>query len=171
MKQFLKVSLLAILLVVSGNTFAQQLKFGHVDSSNILSIMPEKAIAEKQVQAKALEFDKQIKEMQAENQRLITAYMEVRESMSEALRTNKEKEIQDLQNRMQSFDGFAQQELQKAQNELLKPIFEKASKAIKDVGQENGFIYIFDISSGVLLFNSNESVDITPLVKAKLGIQ
>ncbi len=71
---------------------------------------------------------------------------------------------------MQEFDGFAQQALQKKQNELLKPIFDKASAAIKAVGAEAGFTYVFDISTGVILFNSNNSVDIMPLVKTKLGI-
>ncbi|RUT73214.1 OmpH family outer membrane protein [Ancylomarina longa] len=171
MKRILKVTLIALFLFSGVNTFAQTLKFGHIDSNKLLSIMPEKAEAQKQIQAKAAEYDKQIKDMKAEYQTLVNAYVKDRESLSEAVRADKEKEIQDLTNRMQTFDGFAQQELQKTQNELLKPIFNKASKAIKDVGAENGFTYIFDISTGVILFNSADSQDVMALVKAKLGIQ
>ncbi|MPQ45861.1 OmpH family outer membrane protein [Marinifilum sp. N1E240] len=171
MRQFLKVTLVAIFLFTGANLFAQTAKFGHIDSNKLLSIMPEKAEAQKQIQAKAAEYDNQIKAMREEYQTLVNSYVEQRETLSEALRATKEKEIQDLQNRMQTFDGFAQQELQKTQNELLKPIFDKASKAIKDVGAENGFTYVFDISTGVILHFSDNSVDVMPLVKAKLGIQ
>lgn len=170
MKHFLKLALVAIIFFTGINSFAQN-KFGHIDSNQLLSVMPEREEAQKQIQAKAAEYDKQIKEMRAEYETLVNAYVAERDGLSEAIRADKEKAIQDLTNRMQTFDGFAQQELQKTQNELLKPIFDKASKAIKDVGAENGFTYIFDISTGVILFNSNNSMDVMPLVKTKLGIQ
>jgi outer membrane protein len=133
--------------------------------------MPEKEQAQKQIQAKAMEFDKGIKEMQAEWQRLGQAYVKERETLSEVMRSTKEKQIQDLQNKMQNYDQYAQQEIQKLQSELFKPIYDKAMKAIKDVAEENNFTYIFDVSSGVVLYHSNDSKDVTPLVKAKLGIQ
>ncbi len=171
MRHFLKVTLLAIILSTSVSTFAQSLKFGHIDSNKLLAIMPEKEEAQKQIQAAAAEYDTQIKAMREEAQTLINAFVEQRDGLSEAVKADKTKEIQNLQTRMQEFDGFAQQALQKKQNELLKPIFDKASAAIKAVGAENGFIYVFDSSTGVILYNSNNSVDVMPLVKAKLGIQ
>lgn len=171
MRHFLKVILLAIILSAGSSTFAQTLKFGHIDSNKLLSIMPEKEQAQKQLQAAAAEYDVQLKSMNSEYQTLVAAYVEKRETLSEVDRADKEKEIQSLQKRMKDYDGFAQQDIQNKQNELLKPIFDKASAAIKAVGAENGFIYVFDISTGVILFNSNNSVDIMPLVKAKLGIQ
>lgn len=170
MRHFLKVTLLAIILSAGSGTFAQTLKFGHIDSNKLLSIMPEKEEAQKQIQAAAMEFDTQIKAMNDERQKLVATYVEVRETLSEAVRGIKEKEIQDLDSRLRAYDGAAQQELQNKQNELLKPIFDKASNAIKAVGAENGFTYVFDISTGVILYNSNNSVDIMPLVKTKLGI-
>ena len=171
MKHLLKITLLALILSTSVSTFAQSLKFGHIDSNKLLAIMPEKEEAQKQIQAAAAEYDTQIKAMREEAQTLINAFVEERDGLSEAVKADKTKEIQNLQTRMQEFDGFAQQALQKKQNELLKPIFDKASAAIKAVGAENGFTYVFDISTGVILFNSNNSVDIMPLVKTKLGIQ
>jgi len=171
MKRILKVTLLAVVLLTSANTFAQTLKLGHIDSSKLLAIMPEKDMAQKQIETKAKEFDTQIKAMQAEYQKLVEAYVAERETLSEAVRADREKAIQDLQNRMQTFDQFAQNKIQTTRQELLKPIFDKASKAIKEVGEENGFTYVLDLSTGVVLFNSTSSIDIMPLVKTKLGIQ
>ena len=64
-----------------------------------------------------------------------------------------------------------QQQLQKKQNDMLKPIFDKADKAISDVAKEKGLIYVFDISSRVVLYQSPLSLDLMPLAKAKLGIK
>lgn len=171
MKHLFKLTFLVACLLIGANSFAQTLKFGHIDSQKLLSIMPEKLAAQKTIQDKAQGFQNNIKQLQEEEQALINAYVKSQETLSESERTLKEKEIQDLRNRMQGFDSYAQEELRKAQNDLLKPIFDKATKAIKAVGEENGFVYVFDVSSGVILYNSSNSVDVMPLVKAKLGIQ
>jgi outer membrane protein len=171
MRQFLKVTLVAIFLFSGVSLFAQTVKLGHINSQELLSIMPERTEAQKQIQAQAAEYDKQIRAMDVEYQNLVKSYLEQENTMSEAIKADKQKAIQDLQTRMREFDGFAQTELNNKQTELLKPIFDKASKAIKDVGTENGFTYILDISTGVVLYNSENSIDVMKLVKAKLGLQ
>ena len=46
---------------------------------------------------------------------------------------------------------------------------QKVEAAIKDVGTENSFSYIFDLSMGGFVY-VDESLDVTTLVKAKLGL-
>ncbi len=60
--------------------------------------------------------------------------------------------------------------MQRKQAEVMQPIIEKAQNAIKEVAKANGFTYVYDIASGVLLYFSDDSEDILPLVKQKLGI-
>ena len=48
-------------------------------------------------------------------------------------------------------------------------IMEKIQKAAQEVGKENGFTYIF--TQNALLFAADNSEDVLPLVKKKLGIQ
>jgi outer membrane protein len=88
---------------------------------------------------------------------------------SEIVRADKEKEIQGLQQRIQEFQQTAGEQLQAKQNELFKPIYDKVTKAIQDVAKENKFTYIFDVNS--VLYYSEESIDITSMVKAKLAIK
>jgi len=64
----------------------------------------------------------------------------------------------------------AQQQLQQKQAELLTPVFDKAEAAIEEVAKEQGLIYVFDVGPQVVLYKSNQSVDILPMVKQKLGI-
>ena len=51
----------------------------------------------------------------------------------------------------------------------MNPIVTKAMDAIKAVGKENGFTYIYD--NGALLYTAETAEDILPLVKKKLGLQ
>ena len=53
--------------------------------------------------------------------------------------------------------------------ELLAPILRRVDDAIREVGKENGFQFIFDESIGAILFDGNAE-DVMPLVKAKLGL-
>ncbi len=62
--------------------------------------------------------------------------------------------------------------LQEKQVELFQPIYAKVDKAIKDVGKENGFLYVFDIAKGSLLyFDETKSTNVMALAKAKLGLK
>jgi outer membrane protein len=75
-----------------------------------------------------------------------------------------------MQQRIANFEQMAQQDLQTQQQQLMAPILEKANKAVREVAEENGFIYIFDTGSGNPVYWSEQSMDILPLVRTKLGI-
>ena len=66
---------------------------------------------------------------------------------------------------------MAQQDYQKRQNELLAPIVEKARAAIDKVAKANGFMAVFDISTGAIAyFDEATLTDLAPQVRAELGI-
>jgi len=111
-----------------------------------------------------------LQEMQVEFNKKYQYYLEKQDSLSSIAKKAKEEELQQLQERVQNYQTTAQQDLQKREAELLKPIQDKAKKAIEDVAKENGFIYVFDASGGLLLYYSDKSTDILPMVKKKLGI-
>ena len=89
---------------------------------------------------------------------------------SEAMRATTEEELQGLQQRIKRFQETAMAQLEKTQNDLMQPVMEKALNAIKEVGKENGFTYIFDMNAGIL-YAAENSQDVLPLVKKKLGLQ
>ena len=78
-------------------------------------------------------------------------------------------EVQQDRSRLAQAEQFATQEMQKKYQEKLKPILEKAQKAIKDVADAKGLAYIFDASAGKGLIVFDKGVDIYDAVKAKLG--
>jgi outer membrane protein len=157
------VSLLTI------GAFAQKAKFGHVDSNAVFSVMPEKDEASKAVEQYALTLETQLQTLNSELEQKYNDYMANQETMTPSIKQMKEEELMNLQQRIQAFQVRAQEDMQAKELELLEPIYTKIQDAIKAVGEEGGFIYIFDEST--LLYHSSESVDVTPLVKTKLGIK
>lgn len=173
MRNLSKIFILAAFFLIAGNTHAQEAKFGHIDLQALIQVMPERATAEAEYTKHAKELEDQMGTMQQELENKYKEYVSKRDSLSEIVRVAKETDIQDLQQRIQNFNQVATQQLQQKQNEMLRPIFEKAQKAVADVAKEKGLIYVFDVSGelGTVLYKSNESLDVLPLAKAKLGIK
>ena len=168
MRNILKVIVLFVALF-AGSVSAQTYKFGHIDFQQLLQVMPERDAATKALQKHATELENQLTNMQKEYQTKVQAYIAQRDSLSEAVRSAKENDLQDLQQRIQNFQAVAQQDLQKKQDEQFQPIIKKARAAVDEVAKEEGLIYVFDVNN--LLYHSSQSEDILPLVKKKLGIQ
>ena len=171
MKSVFKICVLGILLLSAGFANAQTPKFGHIDLQALVGVMPERATAEKQFTAYQKELEDALGIMQKEYQTKYLEYMAKRDSLSETVKKMKEEDLSAMGERIQTYQSSASQQLQTKQGDLLKPVFDKADKAIKEVGAEKGLIYVFDMSSRTILYNSKESLDILPFVKTKLGIQ
>ncbi len=166
----LKYSLIAFLLMIAGSVMAQDLKFGHLDVQALIMALPDKVAADQALQKQAQDLQNNLKVMTEDLEKKYSEYLAQRETMDELIRATKEKEIQDYDQRIKNFNMLAQQNLQKKEQELLQPIIEKVQKAIDAVGAESGLIYIFDISSRVVVYHSDKSIDCSTLVKTKLGL-
>lgn len=166
--RFIKTIAIACLLLITSAITAQELKFGHVNVQELIMELPDKKDADTKLQAEAQILQDRLKVMSEEHEKKYRDYIAQRETMPELIRTTMEKEIQDIEQRLQNYQLMAQQTLQKKEQEIYQPILEKVQRAIDAVGQEQGLIYIFDISSQVVLYHSEKSLDCGPLVKAKL---
>ncbi len=168
----MKRVLVALALLVSVLGFSQNTqKFGHINSNDLLMAMPENQQAKDALQAHSKELENQLMTMQAELEQKYNDYLTKKDSLSKLLQQTKERELQDLNVRIQSFQQTAQQDLQAKEAELLQPIIEKARNAIREVAKEQGYTYVFDVSTGALVYWPEDSDDVLPLVKKKLGIQ
>ncbi len=163
-----KIFVIVCVSLITLGAFAQKTKFGHVDSNAIFTVMPEKEEASKAVEEYAMTLETQLQALNSELEQKYNDYMENQEALSPSIRQMKEEELVNLQQRIQAFQVSAQEDMQTKEMELLEPIYTKIQDAIKEVGEENGFLYIFEVST--LLYHSSESVDITPMVKTKLNI-
>lgn len=171
MKSVFKVCVLGILMFSASFAKAQAPKFGHIDFQSLIQAMPERAEAEKKFNAYQKELEDAFGIMQKEFQTKYMEYAAKKDSMTETVSKMKADELNTMNEKIQTYQQSANQQLQAKQAELLKPVVEKAEKAVKDVGTEKGLIYVFDIGPKVILYNSKESIDILPFAKTKLGIK
>lgn len=147
-----------------------KLKLGHINSTDLMEVMPGRDSAQKVLQEFAKSLDEQLTLMNNEFQTKYQDYMTNEATFLEPIKQMKQKELLDLQTRIDEFKTQAQDLLSKKESELVQPLIDKAKKAIDEVAVEKGYNYIFDTGTGALIYYQ-DSDDIMPFVKAKLGIQ
>ena len=165
------IAIVACLSLFGGTAMAQKnVKLGHINSNDLMQIMPGRDSAQTVLQAEVQELEATLKSMQSELEKRYSDYMENQSGWTELIRNTKQREIQDMGTRIQEFQENAQKQLQQREQELLKPIIDRAKKAISDVAAEGNFTYIFDSGVSALLYEQ-DGEDIMPLVKKKLGLK
>jgi outer membrane protein len=166
--------LLILLVIIFSFGFnqveAQKSKFGHIDSNELMEIMPGKDTAQAQIQAYATILQKQLETMSTEFETKYTEYIANEANMPELMKSTKQEELQDLQARIESFQQKAQDDLIAKEQLLLQPIIDRAKELIAEVAKEKGYSYVFDTGQGGILY-FEETEDILPAVKLKLGIE
>ena len=159
------------LLAFGGNAYAQKsIKLGHINSNELMQIMPGRDSAQTALQKEVEDLQAEMEAMKKEYETRVNEYMAKRDQLSELIRKTKESDLQAMGARIEEFQQNAQKLLEERQETLLKPIIDRAKKAIEEVGKENGYTYIFDAGVGAVLY-SQDSDDIMPLVKKKLGLK
>lgn len=172
MKNRLKLMTIMMLMVASFSLSAQntkQVKLGHIDFNAIVALMPEVKTAESEVEARRTEIANLLERMMNDRRKLIEDYQKNARNYSTEQRSGKEKEINALEEEMQTLEDLGSTQLENLWREKMEPVLERVRKAIKEVGDENGYLYIFE--TGTLNYASSSSDDVTPLVKKKLGIK
>ena len=166
MKKVLKLTLAVVCVMFSTSLFAQ--KIGRINSQDVVVNMAEFKQAQTQIEALAKDLQAQAETIQVEMNNKLQEYQKGAETMTDAVRQLKEKELTDLNTSLQEFNQVAQQELQKKEQELMEPIIKKANEAITEVSKAGGYTVIFETGS-MIYFDEAQVKDITPEVKAKLG--
>ena len=173
MKRFIGIVALTIIIAFAGQSaMAQNMKFGHVNSDELIRALPEYDSADFKLEKFRKELINALELMSVELNNKNEAYTKESKNLTEIVKQNKEQELVDMNRRIQEFQTTAQQQLQEKQTEFFQPVYAKVDKAIKDVGKENGFMYVFDIAKGSLLyFDETKSTNVMTLAKTKLGIK
>lgn len=169
-KILLFVMVIALSTVMSAGFGQVNAKLGYIDSNELLELMPGKDSIQTALQDYQKTLETQLQTMYAEYQTKVQDYQTNSRTMSDIIRQTKEKELADLETRIQTFQQQADTDLQNKQVELLQPLLDKAKNAINAVAKENGYTYIFDVGTGAFLFYEKGD-NIMPLVKAKLGLK
>ncbi|KAA6438972.1 OmpH family outer membrane protein [Dyadobacter flavalbus] len=157
------------------NIPAGQARIGYTNIDIVLSRLPESKVMQSQLEVTKAQLEKAISETVKEFQEKLAAYQKNAAQITDVIRADKEKELESLQARVQESRTNAEQSLQSKQQQLIEPVFKKINAAIQAVGQENGFVYIFNMDAGqgttpFILFAASEENNVTNLILKKLGV-
>lgn len=165
MKQIKTLLIAAVLILTANNSMNAQAKTAHVDVSEIMSKMPAMLDAQNQLQKLSGTYDAEYKKMVEEYQVKIKKYEAEAATVTEAVNTERSKEVQDMQKRIVDYRDNAQKELQQKETDIVKPLMEKVRASIQKVGKAKGFQYVLDGSTLLLADGPNITAD----VKKDLG--
>lgn len=167
----LKKIILALLVALPMSAAAQ--KFGTVDINSIIETMPEVADLQRQITEATQKYEAEFQKLVEEVNKLYTEYQQIAEDPAtpQTIKDRRIQEITDRQQKVEQFRTTATQDLQRQQEQLMAPIQARMNDAIKAVGQEGGYTFIFPNEPSLILYQGVDVVDVTPAVKTKLGIQ
>lgn len=160
---------LGLILALTTQGFSQ--KFGFCNSALLLTQIPEVKAADSDLQA----FQTQLTKKGQERVKALqdaAADLERKKQMGTISPKEYDTQTAKLEEERESIAKYEQevyQKLTQKREELYKPLLDKVNKAMSDVATENGFALVFDSSTQILVY-AHESLDVTNMVKTKLGI-
>ena len=164
-----KIILFAVMALVTVAAAAQTPKFGHVNYSELVQLMPAADSARTQINASQKEANDTYNSMIEEYQTKLKQYQEKSATWTPAVKKSKEDELTSIQNRVQDFEQTVQQELQQQSQTLMAPIQKRAIDEVNKIAKAKGLIYVFDTSS-VLYIDDKQSTDLTSEARKALNI-
>jgi outer membrane protein len=167
----MKKMILCAICAICGFTTANAQKFGHVNSQEIIQVMPEFTKARTDIEALTKQYEADLQSMQEELKKKSEAYEKEQATLPANIKQRREQELQEMYQKIQQSYEDNRQALAKEQSEKMQAITTKVLDAIKAVGQAGGYVYIMDLSGGIPYISTTLSTDVTPQVKAKLGLK
>ena len=164
-----KIFLIAAMAVASVAASAQDFKFGYVDFTELVQLMPEADSARVKTEAASLEAQETYQSMVEEYQTKGQQFQQKQATWTPAIRESKAAELQQIEMRIQEFNQAISQELQQTQQMLQMPIIEKAQNVVNELAKAKGVAFVVD-KAGFLFINEAQAVNLTPEARVKLGI-
>lgn len=164
-------SVVAFAAVAQAQPAAQ--KIGYADWDYIFSQMPEFKKIDSELKAHRAQLESQMEAKQKDFQMKYDAFTKLPATTPDAIRADKQRELETLNESLQKFSADAQTSLSNKQNALMEPVFTKVGKAIEETAKEQGFSFIINpqlLQGGDILLYSDEKYDISVDVLKKMGI-
>lgn len=169
----MKKLLTLFFLLATVSLMQAQERYGHLNFGNLIAMMPATEAADSELEAYQ-------KQLVAKGETMAAAFQEEYAAFAQQVQGGDLTPIQQqekqtaLQNKQQEILSYEQEIVQLVdakRQELLAPIIENAQNTVSAVAAENKFVMVFDTSIfGAVLF-AEETEDLMPLVKAKLGLE
>ena len=164
-----RIIIIAAMAIVSLAASAQDLKFGYVNYTELVQLMPAMDSVRVQLEAQEKETYETLGAMYEEYQTKAEQFQQKQATWTPAIRDSKMKELQEIEARFQENQQIFQQELQQMQQMLQAPVYERAQNAVKELAQAKGLAFVFE-ESQMLYIDPAQGVNLTPEARKALVV-
>ena len=163
-----KILTICAALFFAASAFAQT-KTGYVNTTELIQLQPAMDTVRTQLESAQKETYETYQAMIEEYQTKATTFQQKQASWTPAIKESKQKELNEIGNRIQEFEQSANQDLQQMQQTLQAPIYQRVNEEIQKIAKVKNLAMVFDIAS-VLYIDPAQSIDLTPELRTILGI-
>jgi outer membrane protein len=168
MKHIKTLLFAAALFIGSTSLINAQSKVAHINTQELVEAMPKMKAAQAELQKLAKTYETEIQTMVKEYQAKTKQYDAEASTKTDEENQKRVAEVTDMQQSIGAYQKQAQEDLQKKEAELMKPIYDEAKAAIKKVAAAQGFDYVLDATAGAGVLYAH-GTDLLPAVKKELG--
>ena len=168
MKKILVIAMVLLPLVMMA-----QARIGIVNSQQLFDLLPEKVAAEATLKTLSDKYHAEYELLQDEFDKKYADYQTVAAdaTMPETIKERRVHELQESDKKMREFERRAADDIAAQRVALTKPITDKIQAAIRTAGEQGAFDVVFDTAVTPVAYTGPATIDITPMVKALLGIE
>ena len=168
MKKLVVLVIMALGIFGFNNKAVAQAKIGYINTELLIGSMPEAQKANDELEEYQKVLQDQGYKLAAELQEKDSAFVADSLKLSKVQKDFTKKSLFELYQKVQGWNQYIQDELNKRQQLLVEPIRAKALDNIKAVAKESGYAYILDFTSVIV---GPPGDDVLALVKKKMGIK
>ncbi len=170
MKKIKSLLIASMLFLGATSLTVAQSKMAHIDTQELMSAMPEMKAAQNQLEklTKTYQTDLQTMATELENKR--KQYQAEAPTKTDDVNAQRAQEIQSMRENVLKYEQTAQQEMAKRQEDLIRPIMEKARLAIQKVARAKGYQYVMDSTVGSSPLILADGPNLLNDVKKELGM-
>jgi outer membrane protein len=164
------VALLAF-VALAAPAAAQQapVRVAYVNSQRLMEVAPGRAEAEAQFEREVGTYRQQLQRMEDSLRTLAQAYDRDQAGLTPQLRQQRAQAVQVQEAAFQARADTLNQQMQRRQAELVRPIMEQINRVIEQVRAEGSYAIIFDVASeGQAIVAADTTLDVTEQVITRL---
>ncbi len=164
MKKYMFAALCATAVSVTG--FAADTKVVFIDMQKAIQATKDGAKAKKELES---EYNAKKKKLQGTEEKLKKMQEDLEKKamvLSDDVRTKKQQEFQEEMFAYQKLVGQSQQEIQKREADLTKPILDKMAKIIEQISKDKGYDIVLERGANNVILWAKKETEITDEVVA-----
>ena len=164
--------ILVITLALMPLMLLAQARIGIVNSQQLFDLMPEKTAAEAQLKSLSDRYHAEHELLQNEFDKKYADYQAIAADPTtpETIRERRVQELQEGDKKLREFEQRAASDLAARREALTRPIADKVQAAIRTAGEQGALDLVLDTAVTPVAYTGPATIDITPMVKALLGI-